>query len=438
MQEFSLERISEKIHYGKTKGYFQEVLSSYNNGNYRSSVVMLWSVAICDIVYKLQNLIDLYDDAAAKVILNEVTTIQNEDYKSSAWEVKLLDDVHAKTYLLDSSEYEDLRYLQKQRHLSAHPVLNSERELHSPNKETVRSLLRNTLEGLLIKPPFYTQRIMRELLEDLAESVDVLNSREKVKKYIESRYLSRTTPPVEMNIFRSLWKLVFKLDNEKCAKNRTINFYALEVLSNRNIASISNTVEGDNDYYCNIASAGNPLFFFVFYLSNNSQIYSLLSNDARLKVDHYIDTDDMGKTMGWFIKANLTTHGNDIKEWIGSDEHPTFTTTQFDALLKISDTEEWQKQFCRIVTAYYSVSYSFDQADTRFQIAVPKYIALFDRDSLIYLTEQIESNGQCYARGSAREDYVVIKARIDELFGDGDDFDYEFVPSFNRKVVAAE
>ncbi|WP_394672578.1 hypothetical protein [Limnobacter sp.] len=436
MQEFSLERISEQIHYGKTKGYFQEVLSSYNNGNYRSAVVMLWSVAICDIVYKLQNLIDLYDDAAAKEILREVTTIQNEDYKSSAWEIKLLDEVHDKTYLLDSSEYEDLRYLQKQRHLSAHPVLNSERELHSPNKETVRSLLRNTLEGLLIKPPFYTQRIMKELLEDLAESSDVLNDRKKVKKYIESRYLSRTTRSVEISIFRSLWKLVFKLDNEECEKNRIINLHALEVLSNRNIASIPNEVQGDNDYYSNIASTGMPLSYLVFYLSNNHQIYPLLSEDARLKIDHCINNVDVGKTVGWFIKADLGAHGNDVEEWIKGGEHPNFTTGQFDALLEISDTEEWQKKFCRIVTAYYSVSYSFDQADTRFQVAIPKYIGLFDRDSLIYLAEQIENNGQCYARGRAREDYVVIKNRIDELFDD--DFDYEGVPSFRRKVVTAE
>lgn len=134
MQEFSLERITDNIHFGKTKGYFQEVLSSYNNRNYRSSVVMLWSVAICDIVYKLQQLIDLYDDAAAKEILQDVTKIQDRDPKSSAWELKLLNDVRDKTYLLDSSEFEDLIYLQKQRHLSAHPVLNSDRELHSPNK----------------------------------------------------------------------------------------------------------------------------------------------------------------------------------------------------------------------------------------------------------------------------------------------------------------
>jgi hypothetical protein len=59
MSEFSLESFAEKIHYGKTKDYFQEVLSSYQNRNYRSAVVMLWSVAVCDIVYKLQKLVDL-------------------------------------------------------------------------------------------------------------------------------------------------------------------------------------------------------------------------------------------------------------------------------------------------------------------------------------------------------------------------------------------
>jgi hypothetical protein len=436
MQEFSLERITENIHYAKTKGYFQEVLSSYNNENYRSSVVMLWSVAICDIVYKLQHLIDLYDDAAAKQILQEVTAIQNQDHKSSAWELKLLDDVHDKTYLIDTSEYEDLRYLQKQRHLSAHPVLNSDRELHSPNKETVRSLLRNTLEGLLVKPPIYTQRIMRELLADISESSDVLNSREKVKKYIESRYLSRTTPTVEMSIFRSLWKLVFKLDNEECEKNRTINLHALEVLSNRNIALIPEAIDGDNDYYSNIAPLGMPLSYLVYYLANNPQIYPVISDDARMKVDHCINTDEIGKTMGWFVKANLDTHGEDIKEWILSDDRPTFTQAQFDALLAISDTDEWQSIFCDIATTYYCSSRSYDQADNRFEVAIPKYISLFGNDSLINLADKIDNNGQCYDRGQARTDYAFIKERIDELFGD--EFDYENVPSFHRKVVVAE
>lgn len=436
MDEFSLEHIAEKIHYGKTKDYFFEVLSSYQNGNYRSTVVMLWSVAVCDIVYKLQNLVDLYDDNSAKEILNEVTKIQEDDEKSSTWEIKLVEEVYAKTNLLDSAECENLRYLQKQRHLSAHPILNSDRELHSPNKETVRSLIRNTLEGLLIKPPFYTQKIIDELLEDLAESKAALNTRKKIKQYVESRYFSRTTPSVELNIFRSLWKLVFKLENEQCSENRYINLRTLEVLAIRNSGSLVGFVNGDKDYFSNIAAEGEPVAYLVYFLANNSVIFESLNEDAKLKVRHCIETHEVGKTLGWFVKPDLATHANDLKNWIESDERPKFTPDQFDSVLEISDTDEWQSEFCKLTTSYYTVSRSFDQADSRFQVAIPKYIDLYDKEALIDLAAKIEDNGQCWARGRARQDYEIIKDRIDELFGDN--FEYDECPNFRRIVVVAD
>lgn len=436
MQEYSLEKISENIHYGKSREYFKEVYSSYSNENYRSAVVMLWSVAVCDIVFKLQNLIDLYADASAKEILDNVTAIQNSNSKSSEWELKLIEDVHNKTNLLDSSEYENLRYLQQQRHLSAHPVLNSERELHSPNKETVRSLLRNTLEGVLIKPPFYTQHIMNELLADISETSAALNTRKKVKKYVVSRYLSRTTPSVELNMFRSLWKLVFKLDDENCEKNRQINLYTLEVLSARNAGQLVDFISGDVDYFSNIASNGNPLSHLVYYLSSNSNLYQLLSDDARLKIEHNIKTDEVGKTMGWFIKDSLEAHANDLETWIKSEEHPNFAPAQFDTLLQILDTEEWQESVCKLMATYYTVSLSYDQADKRFQVAIPKHIDLFNKDAIIYLAKEIEKNGQCHDRGRARQDYEVIKKRIDTLFND--DFNFDDLPSFKNRVVVDE
>ncbi|MDK9784810.1 hypothetical protein KIT90_25835 [Vibrio sp. B172a] len=432
MEEFSLEKISESIHYGKSKSYFNEVLSSYHNGNYRSSVVMLWSVAVCDIVYKLQSLIDLYDDGSAKEILRDLTAIQEADPKSASWEVKLVDDVFSKTNLLDSAEYENLRYLQKQRHLSAHPVLNANRELHSPNKETVRSLIRNTLEDLLIKPPFYTQHILKEILSDISESSSVLIDRKKVKKYLESRYLSRTTEKVELNLFRSFWKLVFKLENEECDKNRKINLYALETLASRNVASLSDCISGDRDYFSNIASSGKPLLFLVYFLSKNSNLYPLLSEDAQLKIKHCIENESMGKTIGWFIKDSLSQHADDILQWILSTEHPNFTQEQFDLLMVISDSEEWQEKVCNILASYYGASYSYDQADSRFQLSIAPYIDLFNKDAITYLAQKIESNSQCHDRGRSRGDYVIIKKRIDELFGDT--FDYSEYTWFSRKI----
>lgn len=432
MQEFSLEKMAERIHYGKTQGYFEEVLSSYHNENYRSAVVMLWSVAVCDIVFKLQSLIDLYNDASAKEILDEVSEIQRNDPKSSAWELKLIDDVNEKTHLLDTLEYENLRYLQKQRHLSAHPVLNKERELHSPNKETVRSLLRNTLDDLLVKPPFYTQHILNELLADIAESSEILNDRKKVKKYVESRYFSRTTQSVEMNIFRSLWKIVFKLENKDCNKNRLINLQVLEVIAEKNKAAIPDAIQGDIDFYSNIANTGEPLQYLTFFLSQNSDVYPLLNDAARLKVDHCIEDDAVGKTVGWFVKDDLDKHAEDIEDWIKSDERPVFTPDQFETILKISDSEEWQERFCAIVSTYYGSSRSYDQADSRFQVAIPKFIKLFNKQALIDLAQKIENNGQCHDRGRARHDYTIIKERIDNVFGDT--FKYDDYVWFSRKL----
>lgn len=432
MQEFSLEKKSEKIHYGKTKLYFQEVLSSYHNGNYRSSVVMLWSVAVCDIVFKLQSLIDLYSDASAKEILDELTNIQQDNPKSASWEIKLIDEVHKKTHLIDTSEYENLRYLQKQRHLSAHPVLNLERELYSPNKETVRSLLRNTLEDLLTKPPFYTQHILNELLADIAESSEILNSRDKVKKYVVSRYLNRTTESVELHIFRSLWKIVFKLENTDCNKNRLINLQVLEVVASKNKASLLKEIQGDIDFFSNIATAGEPLQYLTVFLSNHRELFPILNEDARIKVEHCIESNDVGKTVGWFTKDSLSKHAEDIEEWIKSEDKPTFTPSQFDTLLEIADSEEWQERFCNIVSTYYGSSGNYDQADSRFQVAIPKYIKYFNKNAIKYLAHKIDNNGQCHDRGKARHDYTIIKERIDQLFGET--FQYNDYTWFSRKL----
>jgi len=432
MSEFSLEYFSEKIHYGKTKDYFQEVLSSYQNGNYRSAVVMLWSVAVCDIVYKLQYLVDLYGDAAAKSILDEIIELQNHDPKSSSWEVKLIDDTHTKTNLLDTSEYENLRYLQKQRHLSAHPILNSNKELHTPNKETVRGLIRNTLEDLLIKPPFYTQKIIDELLDDIAESAPFLNTREKIKRYVESRYLSRLKPEAELSIYRTLWKLVFRLDNEDCRKNITINFRTFEVIGNRNTVLIIEKIRGDKDYYSNISSRLRTLDFLVFYLSKNPKIYELLNDDAKLKIQHHVEKTDIGKICGWFLKNSLNEHYKDILSLIAGNNYFSFTDEQLKFLLEISDTEEWQGLFCRILSSYYCESSCFNQADDRFQQAISPYLELFDKEAIVFLIQNIEENNQVYRRGGTFEDHKEIKNKLFQLYGE--EFDLNPYPNFQKSL----
>ena len=70
---------ADDIYFSKTKEYFNEVLSNYANGNYRSAVVMLYSVAICDLLFKLQELVDMYNDSVAGDILREVEKCRNSN-----------------------------------------------------------------------------------------------------------------------------------------------------------------------------------------------------------------------------------------------------------------------------------------------------------------------------------------------------------------------
>jgi len=436
MLEFSLENLSEKIHSGKTKDYFQEVLSSYHNGNYRSAVVMLWSVAVCDIVYKLEYLVDLYEDSGAKSILDGITKSQKDNPKSPSWEFELIQHTHEHTNLLDHSEYANLVYLQQQRHLSAHPILDSDRQLHTPNKETVRALIRNTLEDLLIKPPFYTKKIIDELLVNIAEAAPALNTREKVKRYVESRYLSRLKPEVQLSIYRSLWKLVFKLENEECRKNRYINLQTLEVIGNRKAESILNQIKGEKDYYSDVSSIPLTLDYLVFYLSKNPKIYDLLNEDAKLKIQHNVKTTNTSKICGWFVKDNLEVHYKDILYLIENDIKFYFKEGELNFLLEIADTEEWQLSFCRILSSYYCASRGFDEADSRFQEAISPYLKFFDKEAIVFLIKRIEQNSQVYGRRKAKEEHKEIKEKLFQLHGQ--EFDLNPYPYFKINVMEDE
>lgn len=190
-------------------------------------------------------------------------------------------------------------------------------------------------------------------------------------------------------------------------------------------------MRGDVDYFSNVASAGQPLEYLVYFLAQFSGLFSQLNEAAQLKIKHAVSSTDVGRTVGWFAKDNLLAHGVDVGNWIETDS-PVFTPKQFDSLLALSDSEEWQERFCSIVSTYYGASTSFDQADSRFQIAIPKYIDLFSKSALIELATKIEANSQCHDRNRSRHNYVVIKNRIEELFGK--DFDYEPYSWFSRKL----
>ena len=428
--EYSIETRAAEIFDHRTRDYFREVASSYQQGNWRSATVMLWSVAVCDIIYKLQYLRDISGDEIGRGILDEIERLQEANARSSEWEGRLIVEIEGRTRLLDLADLDHLRHLQRQRHLAAHPVLSGNSELHQPNKDSVRALIRNTLDGLLTKPPIYTNRVFDALVNDLAESKRVFLTDEKLRSYIESKYLSRADLKLELGLVRSIWKLVFRLQNDDCDAHRNINYRALRLLVDRNPSDVSEAIVNESDYYSNIAQEGEPARLLIRLLSQYPSFYDSLNDAAKVIIQHVAEIDEDARVFAWFLNGTLQAHSEKLMDWVGSDNHPNLSNDVVVSLRDISDSVEWEKEVNAILNSYYGSSWSYDEADERFSVAISPFLSTYDAGDIEDLLSKIDDNGQTCERRGARRDHGFVRDRCNEL-----GVNFNEYRSFSRSVT---
>jgi hypothetical protein len=106
-------------------------------------------------------------------------------------------------------------------------------------------------------------------------------------------------------IYKNLWKLVFKVENNDCTENRLVNRQILEVIGNLNSKEILEAIKNEKDYYSKISLKEKILDHLVIYLSKNRNIYELLNEDANIKIEHHVNNTNTGKIYGWFLKETL-------------------------------------------------------------------------------------------------------------------------------------
>ena len=101
----------EMIYFPQTRQYFREVTTSYEIGNYRSSIVMLYSVVVCDLLLKLEELANTNNDSVAKEILDQIENTRTENQTSGQWEWELIRSVRERTSFLDNEAYANIEHL---------------------------------------------------------------------------------------------------------------------------------------------------------------------------------------------------------------------------------------------------------------------------------------------------------------------------------------
>ena len=418
MSDFSIEAAQERINNARTKQYFAEVYSDYVNGNYRSAVVVLWSVVVCDILFKLDDLRNLYADAGADTILKKIDALRISNPKSPEWEWELVKKVKDRTQLLEEADYVNLQTLQNHRHLSAHPVLTNFDALFSPPKEQCRAHLRNALDAVLTKPPIMTKKVFDALMEDIEQKQSALPDDGSLKRYLEAKYWGNLTAPVENAIVRSLWRLVFKSTDRRCEQNRVINYRTLRQFYKRRASEINALIQGEPAYFSELCFTGSAVTCLVTFLSFHPNVFALLTEAAKTPLRNHVKDDLNMFLIAWFMSPDVPNHIQEVRKRV--DAGGAITSSEaFGRFYSVARDEGLEHAASEIGIVLYGQSENYDAADDRCEKFILPYLGGYDTQRMTMLLQAIEENGQTFARRKAGDDHRIVKERADALFGVG-------------------
>ena len=432
-REYPLEMATEKIVDPRSKEYFAEVIGCYNGGFYRSAIVMLWSVVVCDLLYKLDVLANSNGDTTAKKILKEIELDRSANPDSPKWEEKLLNLVSNRTEIFDRATYLNLQTIQKHRHLSAHPVLTDNDALYSPTRDIARAHLRSALDGLLTKPPFMSGKVFGAFLEDLEAHRELLLADEdSVSKYIDSKYVKHFSDATEDDIIRRLWKIVFRVTTDKKAEdNRQVNFRALLFLLQRR-ASADELIGKDPDYFsdCRFEDSIAPLLAEMLAL--HPSIYSKLSTAFQQLMKNYAELDFAIWATASYLSDSPENHVVEVVEKI--------ETKRKDGELnrrEIRSVIDFYRRVGNFAAArsfgiqFYASSLGYDPANTAFKHIIKPMLDQFTKSDFETLFEKSEQNSQTYDRRRAERDHRAVKEAIENA---SVDFDFDLYPNMKRSI----
>lgn len=427
MRDFSIENSVTEFHSEKTREYFQEVKSSFYNGNNRAAIVTLYSVVITDLLIKLEILTDLYDDKVAEAILNETKTFQSTNPTNPDWEKELIEKIKARTSIIDSVDHAHIQALKNDRHLCAHPVLDKEDKLYTPNSETVASHIRNMIESIFTKAPLLSKKILSTALIDISSKSELLIDDNSLDKYITSKYLRNLTTATEVQIFRDLWKFVFRIKNEDCENNRVINYRFLYLLYKRNTSNCIDKIKNEKEYFSNISDSLFPLHLLIRFIAENDFLYKEFREDVHLFIDKHVQTDPGAKMVAWFLNDSITEHLKQIKILIqnhfegyelGDASEPAYRRLINICYSKgsIDDANAF------IIWRYENVT-NYNSGDRVFSLLVFPNLERFNEEMIKELCAKADLNPQVYGREKAKEDHKKLRHHIEKRIGDEFDFD---------------
>ncbi|CNK68320.1 Uncharacterised protein [Yersinia pseudotuberculosis] len=423
VHSMGIEEKVDLIESSATRYYFREVYSSYINGNYRAAVVSLWSVLVCDAVYKTQKLFELTGDVWAQKKLSAIEKLQQENSKSSEWELDLFEGFYTNKKFIGIGEISNIRDIQKKRHLCAHPVLSEDNALYTPNKESIKSMILNALDDFLIRKNYYGKDIFPVLRDTLKENSEYYSELKNINPLI-NKYCQRLTPSAIYQIFRNFYKFSFKLDDEDAVKYRIINQNACFQLYKEVKKSVLliQKMKEEIDLFENISFKTQTLTYLFHFLSFNREIYDTFSKEMRDRLETCRDKeteDDVFyglKICSMFSFKKPDEYFKFLKKALNDNQIKRFTIVEYEFITDVYHDTDCREALQNISISYAENSSNYDDADNRFNLVLSeKLLNSFTSEQLNRLLTCFDTNSQISERRRSRIDHEKLEKRLAEI-----------------------
>jgi hypothetical protein len=431
MSDYSIELAAERIVDPRTKRYFAEVYGCYASGHYRSAVVMLWSVVVTDILFKLDQLANAYADTTAQAILTEIGDLRKSNPKSPEWEAELINKVASRTDLIDAAEISFLQSLQAHRHLSAHPVMTSNDALFSPNKETARAHVRNVLDGVLTKPPIMSRKIFDTFIEDVEQVASLRLGPGEMNKYLQAKYFRHFSLATFAHIFKSLWRVSFRSTDARCEANRNVNAQTLEIVFAKHRVELAPMISTERDWFSDVAFTGSTLKVMTGFFRAYSDVFPLLTDAVKTPIQKFAASSLDNFARCWFISESPEAHMGEVIRRIDAGEIISGET--FELLRNSLSTSDAINKVYYSGVRLYCQSHDFDTADTRFQELIKPCLENYSKEHFVAFLDGCQTcyNKQAVERGRASRDHKEVKKFLDERHPE---IDLEQYPAFKGSI----
>lgn len=420
--DYSIDKLTDRIQDNRTKSYFNEVLSCYYSGNYRSAVVMLYSVVIADLIFKLQRLKDIYEDEPTKKILAQIEQMQTENPASPAWENTLREELVKNKRIISTTEAVHLENLQKDRHLCAHPVIKDGAELHMPEKSSVYAHMVIALKEILTVSPFLEKQLLEQILDDIADNRRILRNAHDIEAYISEMYLKKiSSDEIEVNLFAKLWKFVFKLTDAECKKNRVHNFVFLQLLFKRNEVECLLKIQRESERMSRNVDIKLPetLELFVKFCNLFPKVYEELDTPFKISFRSSIDKYSLLNNICFFLHKDFKEYfENTLLHSVNADDDIKYVE-------QYTEKKLGKEQSLRIPIAVFSKSGSFDEAANNYMHLISSKLKEMTLSNLTELLDAISENSQNRCSWKVQENYPKIK---DAVITYDKDFDFSKYP----------